>query len=140
MEIIARICEYCGKEFTLNPRMGINWADKTRRGRFCGVNCKIESQKGKRVSVGTEFKKTKTKQDQKNHPRYLNGIWSYQRWRKASCENCESRENLHVHHLDRNRENNELSNLRTLCKDCHWEYHRGNRNAWNKGLRRKVNV
>jgi len=32
---------------------------------------------------------------------------------------------LVVHHIDHNRENNELNNLEILCPTCHWEHHLG---------------
>jgi hypothetical protein len=37
------------------------------------------------------------------------------------CENpsCPNKNNLHVHHIDGNRENNVQSNLIVLCGDCH---------------------
>ena len=30
---------------------------------------------------------------------------------------------LHVHHLDRNRKNNDLENISILCPNCHWLIH-----------------
>lgn len=41
------------------------------------------------------------------------------------CERCgyAKREILHVHHKDRNRTNNELSNLELICPNCHYEEH-----------------
>ena len=38
---------------------------------------------------------------------------------KDSCERCSSQRHLLVHHIDRNRTNNELGNLETLCRRCH---------------------
>ena len=32
---------------------------------------------------------------------------------------------LVVHHLDHDRNNNELKNLEVLCPTCHWEHHLG---------------
>lgn len=32
---------------------------------------------------------------------------------------------LQVHHIDEDRNNNELSNLEILCPTCHWEIHLG---------------
>jgi len=45
-----------------------------------------------------------------------------------SCEVCsyvKVPEILHVHHKDRNRSNNDLSNLQVLCPNCHCEIHQG---------------
>jgi 5-methylcytosine-specific restriction endonuclease McrA len=35
------------------------------------------------------------------------------------CNRCKSSNNLGVHHKDRNRSNNEISNLEVLCARCH---------------------
>ena len=45
--------------------------------------------------------------------------------RSAQCEQCGySRiEILHVHHKDRDRSNNEFSNLALICPNCHYEEH-----------------
>jgi len=43
------------------------------------------------------------------------------------CDACGSKKwtsNLEIHHKDRNRSNNDTSNLRVLCKDCHDDLHR----------------
>lgn len=41
------------------------------------------------------------------------------------CERCgyAKLEILHVHHRDRNRNNNHLSNLELICPNCHYEEH-----------------
>ena len=41
------------------------------------------------------------------------------------CMICKSENNLHIHHLDNNPENNEEANLKTLCKDCHIKVGKG---------------
>lgn len=45
--------------------------------------------------------------------------------RGTSCEKCgyDKKEILHVHHKDRNRNNNNLSNLELICPNCHYENH-----------------
>lgn len=40
------------------------------------------------------------------------------------CVVCPNMKSLHVHHIDGNKENNELSNLITLCSACHRAVHR----------------
>ena len=42
-----------------------------------------------------------------------------QKNKKDYCEKCGGTEKLHIDHIDGNRSNNELTNLQTLCKDCH---------------------
>ncbi len=39
------------------------------------------------------------------------------------CVKCEGRDNLHAHHVDRNRENNNIDNLMFLCESCHSPIH-----------------
>lgn len=43
------------------------------------------------------------------------------------CSQCNSTRNIHVHHIDENRKNNEISNLRVLCASCHMTVHRRNK-------------
>ncbi|MBI5003828.1 HNH endonuclease [Candidatus Kaiserbacteria bacterium] len=45
--------------------------------------------------------------------------------RGTKCERCgySKKEILHVHHRDRNRNNNDLSNLALICPNCHYEEH-----------------
>lgn len=46
--------------------------------------------------------------------------------KKYPCTRCKKSTALrvlHVHHHDHNRRNNELSNLRILCRRCHWDWH-----------------
>ena len=39
------------------------------------------------------------------------------------CINCSSTKRLEVHHIDKNRNNNESKNLLTLCYKCHSKKH-----------------
>jgi len=45
--------------------------------------------------------------------------------RGQHCERCgySKYEILHVHHKDRNRNNNKISNLELICPNCHYEEH-----------------
>lgn len=45
--------------------------------------------------------------------------------RGQECEICgyNKIEILHIHHKDRNRKNNALSNLKLICPNCHYEEH-----------------
>ena len=38
---------------------------------------------------------------------------------KQECEDCGATEKLHIHHKDKNRNNNSLENLQVLCPSCH---------------------
>ena len=41
------------------------------------------------------------------------------KYRKDKCDKCGSKKQLEIDHIDRNRSNNEPSNLQTLCRPCH---------------------
>jgi len=43
----------------------------------------------------------------------------------GKCAVCGSTENLHIHHIDGNRENNTAKNLILLCSSCHRRVHNG---------------
>ena len=45
--------------------------------------------------------------------------------RGSSCERCgyNKQEILHVHHKDRDTDNNNLTNLELICPNCHYEEH-----------------
>lgn len=43
--------------------------------------------------------------------------------KKENCEICGSKENLDIHHLDENWNNNNLDNLICLCRSCHMKEH-----------------
>lgn len=131
--VIGLQCCHCKKEFTVPVSWGINYIKKAGRGKYCSKSCYYESRKGKRVSPNSEFTTENTGWD--SHSRFVNGKWAYQQFKKSQCEECDSVDNLHVHHVDRDRTNNEISNLKTLCSKCHGKAHRGYRVAWNKGLR-----
>lgn len=125
-----RFCKQCNKEFYINPRTGINWVLKNNLGIFCSHTCHNISRKGKRVSIATEFTKEKVAWDK--HPRFINGKYGYDRFRKDTCEDCGVKEDLQVHHKDKDRNNNLITNLRTLCRTCHSKNHKG-KVPWNKG-------
>ncbi|SFR41946.1 HNH endonuclease [Halogeometricum rufum] len=43
------------------------------------------------------------------------------------CADCGATEDIHVHHKDRDRSNDDLDNLIPLCKECHDGRHYGER-------------
>ena len=61
------------------------------------------------------FCSRKCKEDNRRYP--------YKKYKKDSCEKCgfiaEHRAQLDVDHIDGNHQNNDPSNLQTLCANCH---------------------
>jgi hypothetical protein len=57
------------------------------------------------------------------HHLYINGVGIYRRvaasYHPKRCFHCHSTKKLEVHHIDRNRENNQWWNLRFVCQTCH---------------------
>ncbi|MFH1508696.1 MAG: HNH endonuclease [bacterium] len=64
-----------------------------------------------------------------NHPQWKYGKYYYlplmKRKKKMICMKCNEKNKkvLVVHHIDRNRKNNELENLIWLCRNCHYLVH-----------------
>lgn len=70
------------------------------------------------------------------HPNWTTGQSSYRERLKRSgrpqtCSKCHSRDTriLAVHHKDKNRDNNKLSNLIWMCHNCHYLVHHYNDEA-----------
>lgn len=108
-------CTNCGKEIEKFPAQ----IKRSKTGNlYCSRSCS-SSQNNKL------FKKWK------NHPQYKTGKTFYRTLKIKSvetpkCENCgfDNILALEVHHIDRNRKNNEIENLSILCANCHKIEHR----------------
>lgn len=98
-------------------------------------------KKGKHYSARTEFRKghktwnkgiSHTAIHQERHPFFTTGIRSYVKHAKRNgklpiCEDCGKSgtfgTKIHVHHIDGNRNNNDITNLKVLCSKCHVNIH-----------------
>jgi len=109
MKTITKNCEYCKQDFEINTRRGYAYISEAR---FCSSACYGLNRRGYHASPNTELKKG-------NKLRFKDGLWSYRKHKKSECEDCGSVEHLLVHHMDENRRNNDVSNLRTVCAKCH---------------------
>jgi len=122
VETGRRVCIKCGNDIPYNKR---------KDAKYCSVKCrqayvswKYRVRKGliENPRVGSGGNQYGTK----NHM-YKNGIASYNI--KAldhygkKCAICGSTKNIVVHHIDYDRTNNELENLKVLCKKHHQEIH-----------------
>jgi len=99
-------CPVCGKSF-----IGC-------RKKHCSRTCSNIGRKGIKYFTGRRKDKVK------------NGFLLKKRLmedRGYKCENCEH-DNiniLQVHHIDGNNKNNDVSNLKLLCPNCHYTIHYG---------------
>jgi hypothetical protein len=92
-------CVVCGKKFRTIP---------SKIKRVCGIVCRNKYYK----KCG------------KDHHSYKNGISLYRNHVKIEkCDNCDSTKFLLVHHIDFDRTNNDIKNLKVLCKSCHQTTH-----------------
>lgn len=97
-------CDNCGTEYyrvksRLNTKSGLT---------FCSKECKNQHQKDT-VSYSKDYRRT---------VRLEKGM--------SKCEECgysKHPEILQVHHIDRDRDNNLISNLKVLCPNCHETVH-----------------
>lgn len=112
-------CAVCGESFKRNP----SEVKRSKHGvYFCSRKCKDEGQS---ISQGIA---------EIMPPHYGNGsgVGAYRRIAFSAhgkkCSMCgydETPKMMDVHHIDRNRENNDPSNLQVLCVWCHQLIHRG---------------
>ena len=90
-------CLFCGKEMKLTKY-------QTKKRKFCSFKCYIDFYKG-------------------IHFNMKNGEWCYRniafRFFKKKCYLCGKKENLIIHHKDKNHKNNKINNLIPLCRQCH---------------------
>ena len=52
-----------------------------------------------------------------------------------NCQKCNRKDNLQLHHKDKNRKNNKLNNLMVLCSHCHMNLHKNWEKRWKKFAR-----
>ncbi len=146
-------CNYCTIEFYAKPSWIKNGygkycsvkcrGDAQRNGKnfSCFICDKIvyRSIKGQRTSKSGNFFCSKSCQtiwrnsvlySGKNHPNWVDGKSSYRDKMLRSnneqvCNRCATDDVriLAVHHMDRNRNNNELANLIWMCHNCHYLVH-----------------
>ncbi len=56
---------------------------------------------------------------QNNNSRFAGRREQVLMWDGYMCRICKSRDDLTVDHIDRDRKNNRMDNLQTLCRPCH---------------------
>lgn len=104
----VRTCVICGSHFKFKN-------NDTRRQRTCSDNCLaiLKSRNNYR----------------ENHPQWRGGSTIYQKIafndfkKDRICEICGSKENIVVHHIDKDHYNSSFENLQILCSSCHLRLH-----------------
>ncbi len=108
-----RTCETCGK-ISYKQQKAIK---NSKSGKFfCGKSCQTKWRNGEFAGI--------------LHANYKNGNTTYRNLllknsKIKSCMLCDKDDLriLAVHHIDKNRSNNDLSNLAWLCHNCHFLVH-----------------
>ena len=128
-------CPICNKEIKIYPY-------EKGKVKCCSYSCasiyryqkydNIGFQKNNKLRKGIKDKlESKIKKSQskigKNNPMWEGGISQdyYRKFLKFTCEMCNKKANI-VHHRDRDRKNNNLNNLQSLCNSCHISIHKSN--------------
>jgi len=76
----------------------------------------------KSIKQISESRKGKCRREQ--NPRWNGGIGIYQQLiSKKACSECGSKDKLIIHHIDKDRHNNIISNLKVVCTKCHCKIH-----------------
>lgn len=125
-----RICEICKSIYFLNPRIGIKWAIKTGRGRFCSDKCNRFHRKGIRVSPETEFIKGMTSWNRgvrgEFNGKTYDGLhdWVERNLGKPNkCEFCRTTKSKVFHWSNKSgKYETKLEDFQRLCAKCHCRY------------------
>lgn len=109
---LEKHCEYCGEKLErkrFNGRLEDFGVFNNRK--YCDRECMRRAF----VMVGENGQSWSTAHAT---ARKINELFL----QKDSCEICGGTQNLDIHHIDGNWQNNELSNLMCLCRSCHTKY------------------
>lgn len=108
---VEKQCAYCGKTFTCSK-------SKAETRQFCCRKCKDTAQ---RIESGPDFTWLRPAHYSINAGKsiYRKNALNYYAHECAVCGWDEDVDILEVHHIDNDRNNNELSNLIILCPTCH---------------------
>jgi len=119
-------CAWCNKEIFRKPsspaktnfrfcsRKCLGLAMRCRLGFEEMIPAHFDTAKGPSLEEPTPDRQIRARRDHRD-----NVIASGRLWVCEDCGYSQHKEVLHVHHIDRNRQNNELDNLKILCPTCH---------------------
>lgn len=97
-------CNRCGNEYEVN-------LSRVKSSKYCSKTCHNRSNSDKIDRKG------------KNNPAWKGGIQTYRKkaWSifERKCSLCNSTEKLDIHHINGNRYDNRIENLKPLCRKCH---------------------
>jgi hypothetical protein len=109
------ICKNCGKGF-FKFQSKIN----DGRGKYCSKSCMIEHRKG---IPNLKIKGENNGMWKENPNDNTFRIRANKLKQKIECELCGRKQNLRIHHKDKNCRNNTPNNLIVICESCHRQLH-----------------
>jgi hypothetical protein len=113
---IIRICKKCNQEYLIIP---------SGRKYFCSQKCQLDYQK---TLVGDRNPAWKPINEKSTYRTLKSTLRRKLISADTVCNDCgKSSVCLEIHHIDKNRNNNQLNNLVILCLDCHADRHKGER-------------
>ena len=105
-----RTCQACLDSGHKDDSLPEDIADCPR----CGLQCRsVEQVIGSNSIRRARPRSSRTSSPRRQPPRI-----------KGQCSKCGSAYGVHTHHIDWNHDNNEKSNLTTLCHHCHEQVHK----------------
>ena len=101
LKVLAdKVCPRCRGSFNRhrNPMGRLEDVAIFKRRKYCSLHCA----------------------NQRERPKHWETYhWRARQHRKQMCEACRATTQLHAHHVDGNPQNNEPTNIQTLCVHCH---------------------
>lgn len=104
-------------------------SSKDKLSYYCKSCCKLKakwwqkSNRAKRQIIEARYKNSHVTWNDRNKEKIMNYKNPYRKFKKHYCEQCGFKAldpcQLDVDHVDGNHKNNEISNLQTLCANCH---------------------
>jgi 5-methylcytosine-specific restriction endonuclease McrA len=128
------VCKICGKKHYAKEYCRYHHTVYLSGGYFSYPRCKVCGKKVVRYREEELCSRHMKEWVRKSKPpRYAgNGgdKWGYKDYRmlkhkkKDRCQLCGSSYDLQIHHRDHNPRNSSLENIVTLCRKCHFSFHR----------------
>ena len=117
------ICVDCKQTFEAK-RKDTQRCDICKRKHNSLIVMRSRKKKHPEIELGVGSGRAKNNLPGPTNQSWKTGITAYRKLvTKTNCAYCGATKTLLIHHLDENRNNNEVSNLIVLCKSCHQKHH-----------------
>ena len=124
-----------------NAKSSFEWFVRQMRKDIDKRRKEIKQEKEREKARVIKAEKRKMKASQRRDTYYVKSVFEKYYWNVDRCMICWSKWILHIHHKDKNRRNNEYTNLIKICVRCHIKAHQWEK-AWEilqKFYNKKIN-